>query len=86
MASARANNEREFLEWMVSLGARPDISIDMTLAEAGVDSLMLVEWAVAIEDSTGRVLGDALLENLYTLRDLEHYFNSLSNTEFGMDQ
>ena len=73
----------EDLVWLLELGAAPGIHADMSLSDAGVDSLLLLEWAVAIEDETGRLLSDDLLSHLHSVRDLCHYRQVLTDKTPG---
>lgn len=49
-----------------------------TLADAGVDSLLLLQWVAVIEERTGRTVDDALIESIRTIGDLAYYYDTLN--------
>jgi acyl carrier protein len=47
------------------------------LADAGVDSLLLLQWVFLLEDRIGRQVSDDLIDSLRTVGDLRHFYNTL---------
>lgn len=64
--------------------ASEEIMIDLddyettSLADAGVDSLLILQWAVLIEEQAGRPVIDDLLGSVRTIGDLKHYYDKLT--------
>lgn len=48
-----------------------------TLTNAGIDSLLVLQWAVLLEERSGRALDDDLLDSLSTVGDLKHFYDRL---------
>jgi acyl carrier protein len=78
MGDGSSSADQKFLQWMMDLGARQGITLEMTLDEADIDSLTLLEWAFNIEDHTGQQISDELLIELRSVGDLCHYWKALT--------